>query len=232
MTRQENQGNFKALFVKLSGAALGLAVMMSGAVYLGPVILSHETSISSSEAASEAFSSAEAMSYDEMEIAVSLGEDFRTIVEAQQGRAEFALEQARQSLENLRSERLEAVQYMNKEKIAALNEAIREIISEEGVPAAIKENIIADLEQQIENLNVKVHRIDRQVNMTQEQLSLLEDHVVTFAYKSGQLPRSTYQNTSKCSEEEIVIDKCDGDCDEEAPRRRDGKGIREAFYWI
>lgn len=207
------QGNYKSLILKLSGAAFGLVVMLAGAATLGQNFLADKsTAVAGPE---------KGLSPEELELTLSMNEEFRIVVESGEWLADRALKEVRLALETMKSEHFDRLLEINSDTIDDLREVIEDIAKQMSIPSALKEDILADLE--------------RQLAKTEKKLSAIEDHIVTFSYKMIP-PQSKYLTGGTCSQEDSIVEKCvDGECaGAGAESRAKGyrKGSIEAFYWI
>lgn len=216
------QENYKALLLKLSGTALGLVVMLGGAVALSQNFLVDKSSdtIYSDSYASSSFSSEKFLS-PELELKLSLNEELKVVIESSDWMADRALKSAVDAIESMKLGHFDRLLEVNSYSIEKLNEAIEGIAQQMTIPSALKEEILANLEQQLAK--------------AEKKLNALEDQMVTFSYKMF-LPHLKYSTNEKCSQQDIIVEKCDGGkCAEDGSlgrARGNRKGSFEAFYWI
>ena len=223
------QGNYKSLLLKLSGTALGLVVMLGGAAAISQnfivdksiespknIISSHRTPPASPEGT---FFTRDLS--DELNLRISLDKEFKIIMDTGEWMDGEALRHAQHTLEGLKLEHFERLIDVNSDSIEQLRETIDEITQKMTIPEVLKEEILNNLEHQLEKAEMKV--------------KAFESHVAKFSYKVF-LPQSKYTSNGKCSQQEIIVEKCaDGQCVEEAPvnnGRSDRKTSVAAFYWI
>ncbi|PCI32366.1 MAG: hypothetical protein COB54_07665 [Alphaproteobacteria bacterium] len=158
---------------------------------------------------------------EDIDFKISLNKEFKIIMDTGEWVNGEALKHAQIALEELKLEHFERLIDVNSDSIDQLRETIEEIAQKVTIPQVLKEEIMANLEQQLQKAELKVNA--------------LESQVATFSYRVF-LPQSKYTSNGKCSQQEIVIEKCaDGQCVENGPERGtrgDRKNSVAAFYWI
>ncbi|VAW06941.1 hypothetical protein MNBD_ALPHA01-2229 [hydrothermal vent metagenome] len=202
------QGNYKKLFFKLSGAALGLVAMLAVTLSLSPDFVPDKTPKAD-------MSRPSGTSPDQR--AAILRQEFDIVVEGSMQIADPALGKARIALEELEFSHYEKMVEGKLATIEALNDTMAEITGQMAIPGDLKENILANLEVQLEEVEKK--------------LSKLEDFAVVFSYK-GILPQSKYSIKSNCDKADVIIESGDEENSVEPSGRGNQKNSTEAFFWI
>jgi len=126
-----DRGSYRTLFVKLSGVALGLVVMLGGAAMLTRNVgqyASAEKNIMSGPA---------------------LASDLVILTDAGQQITGDPLEKSRLALEKLKIKRLEKLIGARSHIANSVNNAIERIEEQGSIPDALRENILTGLEQQL-----------------------------------------------------------------------------------
>lgn len=210
------QGNYKTLILKLLGTALGLVVMLAGAVALSQNILS-DKSVQVENAEVYAYSTSP---LEELSELATLNYEFKVAAEEDKWNAEIALAEAERVLADMKSVKVEKLIHSQTAMIMGLSEAIGEIASQTAIPTALKENIIEDLERQLEK--------------NEQKLQILEEQIVNYSYemvlpsisKIIIPPQLKYNGRSSCKEEAVI--------EEEAEQGTTGgrKTSATAFSWI
>lgn len=195
------KANYKSLVLKLFGAGLGLVVMLVGAVTLGQNFLADKSSYTISAANSES-----SVTSEELEMTLSMNEEFKIVVENATQRADIALQAARLNLAKANSDLFKQEFILNSETIDALTESMVKISGQINIPTALKVKVLSELEHQLE--------------ITKKEMSELDDYIVAFSYKKF-LPQSKYPVDGKCVE-----------ADTEKNTKGNRKGSIAAFYWI
>ncbi len=190
--------NYKALIMKLFGTALGLVVMLSGATFLGQKFLvDHHGNLDVNGSSKSAL-------HPDLELDIELNRQFGVITESGIVDIKATLKDARQTLVDIK---------LN--IVTELNDTIREVELDPSIPAAIKKNVIVQLE--------------RELQRNERRLKSLEERALQFSYKMI-LPKSNYARSSKCNEEIIMEETHDTDLD--ADTKGNDRDVRKAFSWI
>lgn len=216
------QGSYKILLLKLSGAALGLAVMLGLTIHMAHNLMDEP--------------SADAPTAEEVKFTHDLNREFNIVVEGAAMRPhDAAMVESRLELHFFE-------EYMAREirVVENLRLAIAEIASQTAIPSELKENILADLESQLKNVEKELAG----KRLAGKRLNEFQQHNVPFIDKKI-YPHSRYSENAKCDQpdrviEENVIKKCEGkDCttlgiepDTESGPRGNGRNATEAFFWI
>ncbi|HEC00875.1 MAG TPA: hypothetical protein ENI91_04210 [Sphingomonadales bacterium] len=135
---------------------------------------------------------------------IELNRQFGVITESGAVDIKATLKDARQTLADIKVD-----------IVAELNDTIREVELDPSIPAAIKKNVIVQLE--------------RELQRNEQRLKSLEDRALQFSYKMI-LPKSNYASGSKCNEEIIMEETHDTDLD--ADTKGNDRDVRKAFSWI
>jgi len=136
------RGRYRTLFIKLTGATFGLVVMLAGASMLAPDI--------DRSSSAEKFVMADPV----------FNEDIIILTDSGQQVIENGLKEAGQALKNLKTQRLER---LIEERLAAadiLTDAMGTIEKQKSIPGAIRQDILADLEQQIAENKKKLNGLE------------------------------------------------------------------------
>ncbi len=201
------QGNYKKLFFKLSGAALGLVAMLAVTLLLSPDFVTDKGPRADMSRYSDTSSD---------QRAAILRQEFDIVVEGSMNIADPALGKARIALEELEFSHYEKMIEGKLAAIGALNDTMAEITGQMAIPGDLKENILANLEVQLEEVEKK--------------LSKLESYALVFSYK-GILPQSKYSK-SNCNKADVIIESGDEENNVEPSGRGSQKNSTEAFFWI
>ncbi len=147
------QGNYKKLFFKLSGAALGLVAMLAVTLSLSPDFVTDKTIKAD-------MSRYSGMSPDQK--TAILNREFDIVVEGSMKMADPALEEFEFS-------QYEKLIISKSATVDALNDTIADIAGQTAIPGDLKANILADLEMQLEEVEKKLNK--------------LENYAMVFSYK-------------------------------------------------
>lgn len=223
------QGNYKSLLLKLSGTALGLVVMLGGAVTLSQNFIAHKSMESPKNPVSvqripppdPELAFLTKVLPEDLVLKITLNKEFKVVMDTGEWMDGEALKNAQLAVENLKLEHFGRMIDVSSDSIEELRETIEEIAHKITIPQLIKEEILANLERQL-------HKAEMKVNA-------LEGQVAKFSYRVF-LPQSKYTSNGKCTQQEIIVEKCTGgQCVEDGPekkRRGDRKNSVAAFYWI
>ncbi len=125
--------NYKALIMKLSGTALGLVVMLSGATFLGQKFLvDHHENLDVNGPSKSAMRT-------DLKLEIELNRQFGVITESGAVDIKATLKDARQTLADIKVD-----------IVAELNDTIREVELDPSIPTAIKKNVIVQLERELQ----------------------------------------------------------------------------------
>jgi len=190
--------NYKALIMKLAGTALGLVLMLSAAAFLGQKFLvGHHENLDVNGSSKGAVRS-------DLTLDIELNRQFGVVTESGIVDIKATLQDARQTLVDIK---------LN--IVTELNDTIRDVELVPSIPAAIKKNVIVQLE--------------RELQRNERRLKSLEDRAVQFSYKMI-LPKANYASSSKCNEEIIMEETHDTDLDTDTKGK--DRNVRKAFSWI
>lgn len=220
------QANYKTLLLKLAGTGVGLVAMLTLAANVGQNLLADKTDMAAN---SDGYVYAHSKKYSPRYVALDKSrleaarlkqEQLALATEKWQNIKEF--EAARITAEALKLANFESLMDIQIDKLENLSDTIGEITERQAIPEAIKERILAKLDLQLKDTELK--------------LTLLEDQVLKFSFNSAHL-KSKYNHSAKCSGDyNLIIKKCDGPCAENDLKERVTKGINkgplESFYWI
>ncbi|GEM_PF-4200228 len=141
------QGRYRDLFIKLAGVAFGLVVMLAGASMLAPDI--------DRGSPSEKFAVAAPLINKDV-----FNEDVVILTDSGQQEIENGQKEARLALKNLKTQRLEGLIEERLAAVDVLTDAMGEIEKQKSIPGAIRQDILADLEQQIVENKKKLNGLE------------------------------------------------------------------------
>lgn len=176
MSKKVIEGRYKTLLLKLSGAAFGLAAMLSLSAALGPILLSHDDEGRISDIASPHM----VVDFPKMD------KDIRLAVES-------ALHNADLAMETVGIDRLQLIVAAHAGKAEAYRQALERMELEIAVPKAIRQEVIDRLEQKL----AKAERKLRKFKIYVAEYSF--DKSYPYSIPAPKTP-------AKCSETEIIKD--------------------------
>ncbi|MBL4802027.1 MAG: hypothetical protein JKY45_09035 [Emcibacter sp.] len=212
------QGNYKTLFLKLSGAAVGLVAMLSLAITLGQNQISVENS---------SISSPENYTQEDLDVRRALNRQFNIVVEPSIELGMVVVNEAQLNAEKLKIEHVKKRLIVKSKMVEQLSYAIEKIVHQVSIPMAIKEEILADLQRSLAD--------------NDKALNELERNMADLSYVIS-LSSLQYKDASKCSKE-IIIETCDDQCQKneailegedpvDGNARGKNTGSLEKFSWI
>ncbi|MCF6215824.1 MAG: hypothetical protein L3J58_06585 [Emcibacter sp.] len=144
-TLEVEKGSYKRLLVKLSGAGLGLAVMMGAATMM------------TQDFRSDKIASAEPSSHSKS-LSHQVNKDFDIITET--GGAAAQSVQSSLLLQSIKMEHFERLMEIRLSAVETISKAIEEISSKAAIPTALKENILFNLELQLQKAEKNLQEIE------------------------------------------------------------------------
>ncbi|VAX04069.1 hypothetical protein MNBD_ALPHA03-601 [hydrothermal vent metagenome] len=200
------KGSYKRLLVKLSGAGLGLAVMLGAATMMARDF--HSDIITSAELSSHSKS-----------LSHQVNRDFDIITET--GGADAKSVQPSLSLQSIKMEHFERLMGIRLSTVETISETIEEISYKAAIPSALKENILF-------NLQLQLQKAEKNLQET-EVLSVIFSH-------NDNPSLMNLSKSDGCDNEDIILlEKCEGQCatgDSELDEKRRKRNTTEAFFWI
>ncbi len=145
------KGSYKRLLVKLSGAGLGLAVMLGAATMMTQDFRSDKITSTVSSSHSKSLSHPKSLSHQ-------VNKDFDIITETNGAGVQSV--QSSLLLRSIKMEHFERLMEIRLSAVETISETIEEISYKAAIPSALKENILFNLELQLQKAEKNLQEIE------------------------------------------------------------------------